>query len=106
VASCSHLCLVAAGTETAVVNREALTDEVRSTYDAVAEQYASEFPGTEPEQAVDLAMIDHFISRLPGERMGVLDAGCGTGRMSRYLSDRGCLVHGGPLAGHDRDGAT
>jgi SAM-dependent methyltransferase len=43
--------VVGADRETAVVDRDALTDEVRSTYDAVAEEYASEFPGTEPEQA-------------------------------------------------------
>jgi ubiquinone/menaquinone biosynthesis C-methylase UbiE len=76
------------------MNHDALTDEVRSTYDTVAEEYASRFPGTEPEQAIDLAMIDHFVERLAPGRKDVLDAGCGTGRMSRYLADRGCVVHG------------
>ncbi len=38
-------------------------------------------------------MIDHFVGQL-GEAPDVLDAGCGTGRMSRYLTDRGCQVRG------------
>ena len=80
------------------MNRETLTDEVRSTYDAVAPDYAAHFPTTEPEQRVDLAMIDHFVSQLTGPRLEVLDAGCGAGRIARYLNDRGCLVHGVDLS--------
>ncbi|MBO1756549.1 class I SAM-dependent methyltransferase [Allobranchiibius sp. CTAmp26] len=77
---------------------ETLSGEVRSAYDAVALEYASRFPGTEPEQPVDLAMIDHFISLLGRKTADVLDAGCGPGRMSAYLSDRGCTVHGVDLS--------
>ncbi len=33
-----------------------------------------------------------------GDTASVLDAGCGTGRMSRYLADRGCTVHGVDLS--------
>lgn len=73
---------------------DAVRREVRTTYDMAAEEYAFRFPGTEPEQAVDLAMIDHFLSQLAPSSQDVLDAGCGTGRMSRYLADRRCLVHG------------
>lgn len=80
------------------MDNDALRDEVRSTYDTVAEEYASRFPGTEPEQAVDLAMVDHFVSLLALDSKIVLDAGCGTGRMSRYLTDRGCLVQGVDLS--------
>jgi ubiquinone/menaquinone biosynthesis C-methylase UbiE len=75
-----------------------LTDEVRSTYDTVAADYAARFRGTEPEQAVDLAMIDHFVSLLGADGNDVLDAGCGTGRMSRYLIDKGCRVRGVDLS--------
>lgn len=81
-----------------------MTDEgahagVRAAYDAIAERYAAEYPTTEPEAAVDLAMVDHFI-RLVLESGGstVLDAGCGTGRMARYLIDRGLAVTGVDLS--------
>ncbi|WP_375504896.1 class I SAM-dependent DNA methyltransferase [uncultured Jatrophihabitans sp.] len=77
---------------------KALTEQVRSTYDAVAEVYAARFPSTEPEQPIDLAMIDHFLSVLPAGGAQVLDSGCGTGRMSRYVSDRGCRVRGVDLS--------
>lgn len=77
---------------------EALTAQVRSTYDAVAEVYAARFPSTEPEQPVDLAMIDHFRALMPAGGTHVLDAGCGTGRIARYLTDRGCRVRGVDLS--------
>lgn len=64
----------------------------------MAAEYASRFAGTEPEQAVDLAMVDHFISLLIRDGPKVLDAGCGTGRISQYLADRGCVVHGVDLS--------
>lgn len=70
-----------------------MTDPIRAAYDANAEAYAAAFPGTEPEQDLDLAVIDHFVGLL-GEHPEVLDAGCGTGRMGRYLTDRGCRVRG------------
>lgn len=64
-------------------------ESVRSAYDAVADLYAEHFPSTEPEQPVDLAMIDHFATlMIPG--VTVLDAGCGAGRMLPYLAARGC----------------
>lgn len=72
--------------------------ESRATYDVIAEDYASHFPGTEPEAPLDLAMIDHFISLLPARTRTVLDAGCGTGRMGRYLADHGCAVRGSDLS--------
>lgn len=60
-------------------------DQTRSTYDAVASLYADAFPGTEPEQVIDLAMIEHFASLLPQSAV-VLDAGCGAGRMLPVLA--------------------
>lgn len=68
---------------------------VRLAYDAVAEDYATHLPDTRAEAPLDLAMIDSFAGavRESGDPQ-VLDAGCGAGRMSRYLAQRGCLVRG------------
>ena len=43
-------------------------------------------------------MIDQFISLVGGDTRDVLDAGCGSGRMCRDLSDRGCTLHGVDLS--------
>lgn len=69
----------------------------RTAYDAVADAYADRIRGTEPEQAIDVAMIDLFASLLPGPRH-VLDAGCGAGRMLPYLAGLGCDVEGVDLS--------
>ena len=75
------------------------SEEVRAAYDATAEAYAAAFPTTEPEHPLDLAMVDDLVARvLAGGGRQVLDAGCGTGRMSRYLADRGCSVRGVDLS--------
>ena len=72
---------------------------VRHAYDTVAEDYAGRLPDTRAESPLDLAMVDAFASAVTaGGSARVLDAGSGTGRMSRYLADRGCLVSGVDLS--------
>ena len=70
---------------------------MRLAYDEVADTYADHFRSTEPELAVELAMIEHFASLLPGDRR-VLDAGCGAGRMLPILAGLGCRVEGVDLS--------
>lgn len=67
---------------------------VRRAYDTVAEDYATYLPDTRAETPLDLAMIGAFSDAVMSGDARVLDAGCGTGRMSRYLAERGCLVEG------------
>lgn len=69
---------------------------VQRAYDTVAETYANHIPDTSAESPLELAMVDAFIAAVAaeGDDGRVLDAGCGTGRMGRYLTDRGCAVQG------------
>lgn len=68
---------------------------VRAAYDTVAETYAEHIPDTRAEAPIDLAMVDAFIAATAAHAGArVLDAGCGAGRMSRYLADRGVAVEG------------
>ena len=78
-------------------------ESVRRAYDELAPTYAAHFPSTEPEAPLDLAMVDAFVAAVTADRDSagqprILDAGCGTGRMSRYLADRGCDVEGVDLS--------
>lgn len=71
------------------------TDRVRLAYDTVADDYAAWLPDTRAEAPVDLAMVDTFADAATvGEGARILDAGCGAGRMTRYLAGRRCSVEG------------
>ncbi|MEJ5947045.1 class I SAM-dependent methyltransferase, partial [Pseudokineococcus basanitobsidens] len=68
---------------------------VRRAYDTLAGTYAERLPDTRAEAPLDLAMLDHFATHVHATGAGsVLDAGCGAGRITRYLADRGCTVEG------------
>ena len=68
---------------------------VRLAYDTVAEDYAAWLPDTRAEAPVELAMVDAFADAATvGAGARILDAGCGAGRMTRYLAGRGCRVEG------------
>jgi ubiquinone/menaquinone biosynthesis C-methylase UbiE len=72
---------------------------VRHAYDTVAEDYATHLPDTRAEAPLDLAMVDAFAEAVrSGDRARVLDAGCGAGRMTWYLAERGCLAEGVDLS--------
>ena len=78
------------------------THERRRTqlaYDAVAADYDRLLPGLDAEARLDVAMIDDFADRCGRARLGrVVDVGCGAGRMSAYLADRGLDVMGVDLS--------
>lgn len=72
---------------------------VRAAYDAVAGDFAAWLPDTRAEAGLDLAVLDHLVAEVAGSGGGpVLDAGCGAGRITRYLADRGCDVEGVDLS--------
>jgi len=72
-------------------------EATRATYDVIADAYADFFRSTEPEQPIDLAMIEHFKATLVSHPR-VLDAGCGAGRMMPLLAELGCRVEGVDLS--------
>ena len=70
-------------------------DSVRSTYDTVAESYASLLPDASFEAPTDRGMIEAFVKHWTEGTAGpVVDAGCGTGRMTRLLASRGVAISG------------
>lgn len=88
---------------------------VRRAYDTVAADYAALLPDTRAESPLELAMLNAFADAVaatagtagtsptagtdgPHPDAPVLDAGCGAGRMTRYLADRGCDVRGVDLS--------
>ncbi|MDZ4092147.1 MAG: class I SAM-dependent methyltransferase [Arthrobacter sp.] len=74
-------------------------DSVRSAYDAVAESYAGLLPDASFEAPTDRGMIEAFVSHVAeGSARDVVDAGCGTGRMTRLLASLGVAVSGVDLS--------
>ncbi|MBW6435169.1 class I SAM-dependent methyltransferase [Actinoplanes hulinensis] len=72
---------------------------VERAYNTVADAYADYFPDTSAEHALDLAMVDAFAAAvIAGGEPRILDAGCGSGRLSRYLVGRGILAEGVDLS--------
>lgn len=74
--------------------------ETRDAYDAVAGRYAELLSDLWIEAPLDTAMLDEFAHRVGAhEEPTVLDAGCGAGRVSAYLAERGCRPTGVDLSG-------
>lgn len=68
---------------------------VRSAYDVVAESYARLLPDASFEAPEDRGMIEAFATYvLEGNGRSVVDAGCGSGRMTRLLSSLGVDTSG------------
>jgi SAM-dependent methyltransferase len=63
-------------------------NDVRSSYDAVAEAYAEQFFGELDEKPLDRALLDVVADEVRGKGPTV-DLGCGPGHAARYLHERG-----------------
>lgn len=72
---------------------EHLNEELQSSYDRVAEDYASEFRDELAHKPFDRKMLDWLAERV-GALGLICDMGCGPGQVARYLSERGAAVCG------------
>ncbi|WP_054815286.1 class I SAM-dependent methyltransferase [Nocardia arizonensis] len=68
------------------------TTDVGAAYDAVAELYLEVTRGVLAAQPFDRAMLDTFTEKVGAGP--VADLGCGPGRITRYLADRGLEITG------------
>jgi SAM-dependent methyltransferase len=71
-------------------------DELKASYDAVAEAYAETFFDELSRKPFDRGLLDAFATLAAGAT--ALDVGCGPGHVGRYLSDRGVDVVGVDLS--------
>lgn len=72
-------------------------DEVRRSYDAVADEYARRISQELDHKPFDRALLDRYAERLAGRGL-VWEMGCGPGHVARYLHERGVSVAGMDLS--------
>lgn len=72
-------------------------EDLQSSYDRVAEDYAEHFHDEMDKKPFDRKMLDWLAEKVGG--LGVIcDMGCGPGQVARYLYDRGVKVCGVDLS--------
>lgn len=71
-------------------------DQLRSTYDSVAEAYAERFVDELTRKPFDRQLLDRIAVEAPAPRG--MDVGCGPGHVGRYLQERGLDVTGVDLS--------
>lgn len=70
-------------------------DRTRDAYNQVAAEYAAKLPDASIEAEVDRAMIRAFATMVAElGQAPILDAGCGTGRMTAFLAELGHRIEG------------
>jgi SAM-dependent methyltransferase len=69
--------------------------ETRRSYDATAAAYATWIEGELATKPLDRAVLTAFAELVKGP---VADVGCGTGRITRFLNDRGAAAFGVDLS--------
>jgi trans-aconitate methyltransferase len=63
----------------------------QTSYDAVADEYATRIADELKDKPLDRQLLDRFAANMSGP---VCDVGCGPGHVTRYLHDRGADVFG------------
>jgi SAM-dependent methyltransferase len=77
--------------------RDQGSPDPRTSYDAVADEYASRIAGELQHKPFDRELLDRFADRVRDVGL-VADVGCGPGHVGRYLHDRGVRVVGVDLS--------
>ncbi len=72
-------------------------DDVRRSYDTVADEYVRRIYDELDDKPLDRELLDRFAARMRGAGP-VLDVGCGPGHVARYLHGRGVEVAGVDLS--------
>ena len=74
-----------------------MNEELQSSYDRVAAEYAEQFRDEMEKKPFDRKMLDWLIEKA-GTLGTICDMGCGPGQIARYLHDRGAEVCGVDLS--------
>jgi SAM-dependent methyltransferase len=74
-----------------------MNEDLQSSYDRVAKDYAEQFRYELDRKPFDRKMLD-WLSEKVGESGVICDMGCGPGQIARYLHDRGAKVCGVDLS--------
>ncbi len=70
-----------------------MNEELKQSYDRVAEDYAEHFRDELDGKPFDRKMLDRLAEKV-GELGIICDVGCGPGQVARYLHDKGVKVCG------------
>jgi SAM-dependent methyltransferase len=74
-----------------------MNEDLKSSYDSVAEDYAEHFRDELEGKPFDRKMLDWLVEKVGG--LGVIcDMGCGPGQVARYLHERGAKACGVDLS--------
>jgi SAM-dependent methyltransferase len=74
-----------------------MNEDLQSSYDRVAEDYAEHFRDEIEKKPFDRKMLDWLAEKV-GDTGVVCDMGCGPGQIARYLHDHGAQVCGVDLS--------
>ncbi len=74
-----------------------MNEDLQTSYDRVAEDYAEHFRDEMGEKPFDRKMLDWLAEKV-GDLGVICDMGCGPGQAARYLHDRGVEVCGVDLS--------
>jgi SAM-dependent methyltransferase len=74
-----------------------MNEDLKSSYDAVAEDYAVHFRDELEQKPFDRKMLDWLAEKVGGLGF-ICDMGCGPGQVARYLQEHGALACGVDLS--------